>query len=192
MRAHERRCAVTPADEDADRAGRRHRRQRTSETAQQPACRSGVRAAARDRPAPREGWPTSGRPGRGGCVCARCERQTAEPEACARREGRTAQPAGASRGAIRSRSGRCGREADSRARGGSGPSRARDGAEAGGLRTALDGQRTAVAAPRVAADGSTSFSSFSSFSSAVKATLRPSTGPRASRKAAGRGHVKNS
>lgn len=32
--------------------------------------------------------------------------------------------------------------------GGAGPSRARNGAEAGGLRTALDGQRTAVAAPR--------------------------------------------
>ena len=64
---------------------------------QQPGCRSGVRAAARDRPAPREDGAPSGRTARGGCVCARCERQTAEPEACARREGRTAQPAGPSR-----------------------------------------------------------------------------------------------
>ena len=59
-----------------------------------------------------------------------------------------AQPAGASRGAIHSRSGRGGRGTGSRAWGGAGPSRARNGAEAGGLRTALDGQRTAVATPR--------------------------------------------
>ncbi|WP_239458720.1 hypothetical protein [Enorma massiliensis] len=66
---------------------------------------------------------------------------------------------------------------------------ARNGAGAGGLRTTLDAQRTAVAAPRMEADGSTFFSFFSS---AVKATLRPSTGPRAPREAAGREHVKNS
>ena len=66
---------------------------------------------------------------------------------------------------------------------------ARNGAGAGGLRTTLDAQRTAVAAPRVEADGSTFFSFFSS---AVKATLRPSTGPRAPREAAVREHVKNS
>lgn len=59
-----------------------------------------------------------------------------------------AQPAGASRGAIHSRSGRGGRGTGPRAWGGAGPSRARNGAEAGGLRTTPHAQRTAVAAPR--------------------------------------------
>lgn len=127
---------------------------------QQPGCRSGVRAAARGRPAPREDGAHQAAP-RAEAAYARgaSDRRRSPKHAPAARGGRRsrpnragrdarAQPAGASRGAIRSRSGRGGREAGSRAWGGAGPSRARDGAEAGGLRATLDVQRTAVSAPR--------------------------------------------
>lgn len=141
--------------------GWRHCRQRATRNAQQPDCRSGVRAGASARPAPREVTLSSGRHGRVGCVCARCERQTAESRACARREGRTAQPAGPNRARCEGRSrleraaaqytagagGAAVRVACARGAG-AGASRARNGAEAGGLRPTLDGQRTAVASPR--------------------------------------------